>query len=89
MSEITAGMGKEQVRSVMQSHGVNLEDGRKRPSGGWEVYGQDPFAAGSMANAYERETGQRVEWAEVYQANDDSGSSVINLYYDSSGGLIH
>lgn len=88
MSGIKKGMSKEQVRSVMQSNGLKPDDSRKRPSGGWEVYGQDPFAAGSMANEFERKTGQQVESAEVYHVAGQTGSSVINLYYDSSGRLL-
>lgn len=88
MGNIKEGMSKAQVSSVMQSHGLKPDDSRKRPSGGWEVYGQDPFAAGSMANEFERETGQRVDSAEVYHVPRDTGASVINLYYDASGKLI-
>ncbi|MEP4077149.1 hypothetical protein [Haloferula sp.] len=88
MGDVKKGMSKEEVRSVMQSHGLEAEDSRSRPSGGWEVYGQDPFAAGAMASEFERESGQRVESAEVYHAPRETGASVINLYYDGSGRLI-
>jgi hypothetical protein len=88
MSDIQKGMSKEQVHSVMQSHGLKPDDSRKRPVGGWKTYGQDPFAAGSRASEFESETGQRVESAEVYYLARDTGASVISLYYDSSGRLI-
>lgn len=88
MGDIKEGMSKDQVRSVMQSHGLKPDDSRERPSAGWEIYGQDPFAAGSMASEFERETGQRAESAEVYHVPGDTGASVINLYYDGSGRLI-
>lgn len=88
MGDIKEGMSKEQVGSVMQSHGLKPDDSRKRPAGGWKSHGQDPFAAGSMANEFEHKTGQRVESAEVYHVPQDTGASVINLYYDGSGRLI-
>lgn len=88
MGEINEGMSKEEVRTVMQSHGLRPDDSRKRPPGGWEIYGQDPFAAGSMANEFEQKTGKQVGSAEVYHVPGKAGSSVINLYYDGAGRLV-
>ncbi|MEM1083532.1 MAG: hypothetical protein AAGI48_05380 [Verrucomicrobiota bacterium] len=88
MKEIREGMSKEQVHAVMQSHGLRADSSRKRPSGGWETHGHDPFAAGSMASEFEERTGHWVESAEVYHVPSQTGASVINLYYDGSGKLI-
>lgn len=88
MDDLEAGMSKNQVRSVMQSHGLRPDDARDRPSGGWKTHGRDAFAAGSSAGTIESETGQRVGSAEVYHIPGDRGAAVINLYYDESGRLI-
>lgn len=88
MGGVREGMSREQVGAVMQSHGLRPDDSRKRPSGGWKTYGQDPFAAGSAAHEFEQRSGHRVEWAEVYHVPSDTGASVINLYYDGSGNLV-
>jgi len=88
MTDLQAGMSREQVGATMRSHGLKPDDSRGRPSGGWTTYGQDPFAAGIMAGEFERETGQRVEWAEVYHIAGPDGSSVIHLYYDGAGRLL-
>jgi hypothetical protein len=55
MRQIHKGMSKEEVRSVMQSHGLRPDDSRKRPAGGWPIQGRDPFAAGSKAGIFEQD----------------------------------
>lgn len=88
MNELTAGMSQGEVRSVMQSHGLKPDDTRNRPAGGWTTHTIDPFAAGRTASAFEQDTGQQVESAELYYVPDQRGNSVINLYYDAEGRLI-
>ncbi|MGB1129657.1 MAG: hypothetical protein ACPG4K_06390 [Haloferula sp.] len=88
MGQLKEGMSKDQVRAVMQSHGLAPDDSRKRPAGGWKSHGNDPFEAGSKASQFESETGHRVASAEIYHIPGDRGSSIINLYYDDSGRLV-
>ena len=88
MDGIKEGMTRDQVNGVMRSRGLKAEDSRRRPSGGWKTYGQDPFAAGVSAAAFESETGHHVEWAELYYQAGSRSASVINLYYDANGQLV-
>jgi len=88
MGELKEGMTKDQVRSVMQSHGLKPDDVSERPSGGWKTHGSNPFEAGSSAGTFESKTGQRVESAEIYHIPGERGASIINLYFDGSGRLV-